>query len=64
LELKKEKTKTSNITTLLNSMKKEHQHIDNKNKLKTFTDHKKSVKCFVWSPKFRVVASAGDERHM
>ncbi|RZJ99903.1 MAG: hypothetical protein EOO43_25580, partial [Flavobacterium sp.] len=38
--------------------------IDHEKKIKTFTEHTKNVKTFVWSPKFRIMASAGDERYM
>jgi len=63
LELFNEK---DHIVTL-ESLKKVSRRIpaiDHEKKIKTFSEHNKSVKTFAWSPKFRIMASAGDERYM
>lgn len=63
LELKKEKNQPVSIANLIR-LASADPSIDNEKKIRTFTEHKKIVKTCLWSQKFRLMASAGDERHM
>ena len=66
LELLTEKNDKDHIITLdnLKKISRRIPAIDHEKKIKTFSEHTKSVRTFAWSPKFRVMASAGDERYM